>query len=195
MDQLKIFTELSQIDCKDHIEKKGGLDYLNWVWQVGRLQLFCEEKGLSLEYDYDGIGNDGLVYTHVAINGESRRMWLPVMDYRNRAIDMPTTTDINRTIARCLAKCVAVRWGLGYRVYMGEGFPADEPAEASKEFKPVTKDNWEQLNKAYTKEQIKQMYKDLGITRGADMSNDYAIKKIDEYLANIKNELPAKPFY
>ena len=70
-----------------------------------------------------------------------------------------------------------------------------KPKAEAKEFTPVTKDNWEQLNKAYTKEQIKQMYKDLGITRGADMPNEYAVKKIDEYLANIKNELPAKQFY
>lgn len=68
---------------------------------------------------------------------------------------------------------------------------ANQEAPAEK----ITKDQWETINKAYTKEEVKAMYKELGITKGADMPREYASKKIEEYLANIKNELPAKEFY
>lgn len=59
----------------------------------------------------------------------------------------------------------------------------------------ISKDQWETLTKAYTKEQLKEMYAELGITKGADIPKAYAQKKIDEYLSNIKKELPDKEFF
>lgn len=59
----------------------------------------------------------------------------------------------------------------------------------------ISKDQWETLTKTYTKEQLKEMYAELGITKGADIPKAYAQKKIDEYLANIKKELPDKEFF
>ncbi|MGQ7144810.1 Sak single strand annealing protein, partial [Escherichia sp. SS-MK2] len=32
------FTTLSQIDCTEHLEKKGKFSYLSWAWTVKRLR-------------------------------------------------------------------------------------------------------------------------------------------------------------
>lgn len=68
-------------------------------------------------------------------------------------------------------------------------------ANQGKQVEKITNDQWKTLNMNYSKEQIKEMYKELGITNGKDIPKEYAEKKINDYLANIKNELPDKEFY
>ena len=70
-----------------------------------------------------------MVFTKVTIKGLTREMWLPVMDYKNKAmIDNATMFDINKTIMRCLTKNLAM-FGLGLYIYAGEDLPTDEPKQ------------------------------------------------------------------
>ena len=71
----------------------------------------------------------------------------------------------------------------------------DPDQEASKEYVTISNDQWKTLNKFYSKDDIKQMYAELGITNGKDIPMDYAVKKIEEYWAKSKKELPDKEFY
>ena len=71
----------------------------------------------------------------------------------------------------------------------------DPDQEASKEYATISNDLWKSLNRFYSKEEIKQMYAELGITNGKDIPMDYAVKKIEEYWAKSKKELPDKEFY
>ena len=66
------------------------------------------------------------VTVHVTIReGEetiNRHMWLPVMDYRNKAIPNPDSFALNTAKMRCLTKCFCL-FGLGHYIYTGEDLP------------------------------------------------------------------------
>jgi hypothetical protein len=51
-------------------------------------------------------------------------MWLPVLDFKNRAIKSPNAFDINSARMRCLVKCCAMH-GLGHYIYAGESTPQE----------------------------------------------------------------------
>ena len=63
-------------------------------------------------------------------------MWLPVMDYKNKAIVSPDTRAVSDTRMRCLTKCLAM-YGLGHYIYAGEDLPTQ--AEPAVEEKPAPK--------------------------------------------------------
>ena len=52
-------------------------------------------------------------------------MFLPVMDFKNKAISKPNAFDINKAMMRCLVKGIAVH-GLGLYIYAGEDLPEEE---------------------------------------------------------------------
>lgn len=126
-----IFNELIAVDVKDHIEKKGNLNYLSWVWawieikkRYPNATYEVEKFENDLPYVYDK--NTGyMVFTKVCINGLTHEMHLPVMDYKNKAIkENCTMFEINKTIMRCLTKNLAM-FGLGLNIYAGEDIPED----------------------------------------------------------------------
>tara|TARA_R100000329_G_scaffold149657_1_gene140714 strand:- start:98 stop:562 length:465 start_codon:yes stop_codon:yes gene_type:complete len=59
-------------------------------------------------------------------------MWLPVMDYKNNAVENPSARQVSDTKMRCLVKCLAM-FGLGHYIYAGEDLPnADEETKPKK---------------------------------------------------------------
>lgn len=165
-----LFKDFIQVDVGDHIEKKNDLSYLSWVYAWQELKLRCPDATyevwkdeMNRPYIYDeNLGY--MCYTKITAGGETHEMWLPVMDNANKAmknkpyeysvrnrrtntwekrtVEAPTMFDINRTIMRCLAKNVAVGFGLGLYIYAGEDIPMqlDENGEVveTKEQKPNT---------------------------------------------------------
>jgi hypothetical protein len=79
-----------------------------------------------------------MVYVSVTADGLTHEMWLPVMDSNNKAmksepytiktkykdivVGKATMFDINKTIMRCLVKCLGM-FGLGLYIYAGEDLP------------------------------------------------------------------------
>lgn len=130
------------------------------------------EKGLPYFSDDSGA----MVYVKVSANGLTHEMWLPVMDGANKAmkdkpytyqvneyvngaktghmidksVDAYTMFDINKTIMRCLTKCLAM-FGLGLYIYNNEDMPEQEPEPV----KLITKEQLAQLE-----ELIKKIKKD-----------------------------------
>ena len=127
-----VWSTLSKIDVSNHIETKGGLHYLSWGWAWSTL---CEHYPDS-SYSYSeprwcDKTNTLEVEVTVTVEGKAISMWLPVMDYRNKAIENPTSRDISDARIRCLVKAIAMH-GLGMCLYMGQVKP-QEFTDASKE--------------------------------------------------------------
>lgn len=70
----------------------------------------------------------------------------------------------------------------------------DPDQEASKEYKPtISTDQWKTLNQMYSKDEIKAMYVELGISNGKQIPVEYYQKKVDEYSKNLDGQ--PKEFY
>ena len=66
------------------------------------------------------------VWCTITIGEHKRSMWLPVIDYRNKAILSPNSMDINTARMRCLVKTLAM-FGLGHYIYAAESLPQEPP--------------------------------------------------------------------
>lgn len=122
----EVWSVLSKVDVSEHAEEKAGLTYLSWAWAWGVLM----EHYPDAEYEFleEKFFSDGSckVECIICIRGKTRSMWLPVMDYRNNAIENPSSREISDSQMRCLVKCMAM-WGLGHYIYAGEDLPSDTP--------------------------------------------------------------------
>ena len=151
-----VWETLSKIDVSEHVEHKGGLSYLSWAWAWGVLKdnypqaeyEFREWTVNSEPVDHVGPTIDCMVYADgtasvhcsVTIGSIGASMWLPVMDYKNKAVSNPDARSVSDSKMRCLVKCIAML-GLGHYIYAGEDLPgsADETEEPKK--KPDVKPN------------------------------------------------------
>lgn len=134
--QQQVWETLSAINVNDKVEKKNGLSYLSWAWAWGVLMVHYPESyyGIdSVSYNKDGSAMVSLTLTVKQGDNEfSRKMWLPVMDYRNQPIFNPNAVDINKTLMRCLTKAISM-FGLGFYIYAGEDLPEQEKIVIQKE--------------------------------------------------------------
>lgn len=148
------FEEIAAINVNEHTEKKNGLTYLSWAWAWAEFckihpdatyKVYKDESGLPYVFD----PNTGFMcYVEVTAGDITHEMWLPVMDSANNAmkaepyvkktkykeftVEAATMFDINKTIMRCLVKCLAM-FGLGIYIYAGEDLPESEkPTDADR---------------------------------------------------------------
>ena len=128
-----IWQTLSKIDVSDHIEKKNNLSYLSWAWAWGILMENYPDATYEFLEPETHVNGSMTVFCQVTINKTTRLMWLPVMDFRNKAIPNPDAFAINTAKMRCLVKCLAL-FGLGHYIYAGED-TIDVKQEAPK---PIT---------------------------------------------------------
>lgn len=149
------FKKVYSINVNEFTEKKNNLTYLSWahawrafaeVYPSATYEILKDENGSPC------FGNSALgymVYTRVTVEELTHEMWLPVMDYRNKAIKEPDMFDVNKSIMRCLTKNLAM-FGLGLYIYAGEDIPNDEDKDKADEKelkKSVPKVTLEQLTK------------------------------------------------
>lgn len=157
------FDELYRLNVNDKTEKKNELTYLSWAnaWALfikaypdATYEVWKDENNRPYIYDPD-LGY--MVFTTITANGQTREMWLPVMDGSNKAMKAQPYTysvynrykktyeektcaaasmfDVNKTIMRCLTKCMAM-YGLGLYIFEGEDLPeSTEEAEAAADVK------------------------------------------------------------
>lgn len=130
-----IWATLSQVDVSGRIEKKQNLSFLSWAWAWGTLMEHYPQAEYSFQEPAEAQ-KDGsvMVYCTVTIDGLSRQMWLPVMDFKNQAISNPDTVQVNKAKMRCLVKCLAM-FGLGHYIYAGEDLPSAEADKAAEQMK------------------------------------------------------------
>jgi len=140
-----VWATLSTIDCKDHVDKKGQFSYLSWTWAWAMVKDLYPLA--SYELLPDTVYPDGTMEVRVKVgigsNGWDRdgvfsgdyvsnTMWLPVLDFKNKAISGPNAFDINSARMRCLVKCLAM-FGLGHYIYAGESTPQEAAEDIASE--------------------------------------------------------------
>ena len=166
------FLELLKLNVNDKIEKrKNGnteLSYLSWSYAVVEFTKAYPDFKYEIKmfdgkpYSYDEK-TGYMVFTSITADGQTKDMWLPVMDGANKAmksepytyktkydektVAAATMFDINKTIMRCLVKNMAM-FGLGLYIYNGEDLPEQEQKQEQKqEKKLVSMINADQINK------------------------------------------------
>ena len=127
-----IWNTLSSINVNKHTEKIGELTYLSWAWAWGTLMDHFPTARYQFTDFRDTSGNitDILTYPDATCSVEctltigdiSRTMWLPVMDYKHKAIPNPSSRQISDNKMRCLTKCIGM-FGLGHYIYAGHDLP------------------------------------------------------------------------
>ena len=151
----KVFETLSTLNVNEHTEIRkdnsgNELTYLSWPWAVQMMTKSYPDwsyevvrNAQGLPYVYDPL-TGYMVTTRVTAGGETKEMWLPVMDGNNRAmkaesyvvhtkyreitVQPATMFDVNKSIMRCLVKNLAM-FGLGLYIYAGEDLPDAEQSE------------------------------------------------------------------
>lgn len=128
------FADLAKINVNDHVEKKGGLTYLSWVWAVDQLFRIDPQANWEIQFfdgkPYSSCGEFAMVFIKLHACGVTRQAFLPVMDHRNKAIPNPNSFEINTALQRCLVKAIA-HLGLGLYIYAGEDLPPDSSESES----------------------------------------------------------------
>ena len=126
----KVWQTLSAINVNNNTQKKGNLTYLSWAWAWSTLMEYFPESVYGFNDRTLPDGTMEVTCTLIISEGEEsvvREMWLPVMDYRNKAIANPDAFQVNTAKMRCLTKCISMM-GLGMYIYAGEDLP-DQAAE------------------------------------------------------------------
>lgn len=221
-----VFETLNKINVNGMTEKKKQtngttLTYLSWAsaYQLAKANFnnlsYEVERNpeTGLPYWYDPL-TGYMVFTKVTINGVTHEMWLPVLDATNHAmksepyevktkyktytVPAASMADINRSIMRCLTKCLGMH-GLALYIYQGEDLPSDATqhsapiqAQPAQPVKPVEKATQPQMTtqapvqKPVQKdtrpvttqelEQLKKTLKEYGIDDEMFICDKYKIK-------------------
>jgi hypothetical protein len=189
-----VWATLSQVDVSDRIEKKQNLSFLSWAWAWGTLMEHYPQAEYTFQEPESATDGSLMVFCTVTIDSLSRQMWLPVMDYKNKAIPNPNAFQLNTAKMRCLVKCLAM-FGLGHYIYAGEDLPnaeADRQAEADKKaaeelaesLKPLTVDQLNRINALIeeTETDVESFYKYFKVAEIAELTTaqaEVAILKLE----------------
>ncbi len=151
------FKELTSINVKDKVEKKGRFDYLSWAyaWAIVKdrypsaNRIVYESEHTGLNYFTDG--NTGYVKVGIIINAIEHIDYLPIMGHNNKSLTTEEITSfaVNKTIQRSTVKAIAMH-GLGLSLWAGEdladiGDTAPKKTEKAVK-KPVLKNTHEKWN-------------------------------------------------
>lgn len=135
----EIWNTLSQEDVSAYTKDRNGLSYLSWAsaWAV----MMKHYPGFEVEFDEVSYLPDrsAMVKCRVQVLSICRDMWLPVMDYRHKAIANPSARDVSDAKQRCMTKCFAL-FGLGHYIFDGEDLPPNLD-KAEKPDKPEKKES------------------------------------------------------
>lgn len=121
----EIFNELYGININPHIEQDyKGLSYLSWATAYKLAMDKDPAMNYEIVQDNDGMpffsrGDVHIVKTKVTMFGETKEMFLPIMDNKHNAVAKPNSRQVNDNIMRCLAKNIAM-FGIGLPLYIGE---------------------------------------------------------------------------
>jgi hypothetical protein len=160
-EDVNVFETLNKIDVSKHIEKKNGLSYLSWAWawsvtkqNFSNTSYKVYENASGFNYHTDGM--TAWVKVGVTINEMECIEYLPVMDFKNKSIQISaiTSMDVNKAIQRALTKAIA-RHGLGLYIYAGEDLPeSTKEAIIEEQSKPCTEQQIKIIDDLITFKQV-----------------------------------------
>lgn len=142
------FQKLYDVDVKDKVKKKNGLNYVSWaaawaevkkIYPDATYRIYERETPEGLIINYFTDGKTCWVKTGVTINGVEHIEELPVMNYKNESITLEKilSSDVNKSIQRSLTKACA-RHGLGLYIYEGEDLPETVKKEKKEQDEELT---------------------------------------------------------
>jgi hypothetical protein len=149
------FKELTSINVRDKVEKKGRFDYLSWAyaWAIVK-DKYPSANRTVYESDHTGLnyftdGNTGYVKVGITINDVEHIDYLPIMGHNNQSLSVDNITSfaVNKTIQRSTVKAIAMH-GLGLSLWAGEDL-ADISETAPK--KVTTSEKKPTLKKTHAK--------------------------------------------
>ena len=193
------FNQLASLNLNEKTESKNGLTYVSWanawkafkeVYPTATYRIIKDPK-TNMPYFVDPLMGI-MVFTEVSANGLTYEMWLPVMDSANKAmkteaytyqvwdkvnrqyvekkVESATMFDINKTLMRCLVKCLAM-FGLALYIYQGEDIPESiespveaqaQPQQQTRTRKPKNADRYDgirrAINAANTTQELTALY-------------------------------------
>ena len=154
------FMKLFKTDVSEYVKQKGKYNYLSWCFAVQELKRACPtarwgvtkaengEPFLKTECGY-------FVEVWVDVDGVNLSQIHPVLDNRNNPIEKPNAFQINTSLQRALAKCIALH-GLGLYIFAGEDLP--EPSALT----PAEEDNLYDLAKPLGKKFVDDLKNKAG---------------------------------
>ena len=150
----RVWSTLSEIRVfeRGYVSKKQGLNYVQWSYAMECLKTAFPDSDVSWR-EWDGL--DHLLYPNgsavveaiitIRDGGEevTAKFPLPVLDYRNKAIENPNAMDVNTAKMRAFVKAMGTL-GFGLNVYQGhehDGVAEQaDPAEALEALKKTCDD-------------------------------------------------------
>lgn len=132
--------KLLNTNVNEHTEKKGNLTYLSWAWAWAEALKADPAATFKVE-TFEGkpfvdINGTAMVFVTVTVFGKPMTCQLPVMDFKNKAIQKPDAFAVNTAIMRCMTKALSLH-GLGLYIYAGEDLPETDEGVRKKGDAPV----------------------------------------------------------
>lgn len=188
------FSKLAQIDCSEHVEKKGRFSYLSWAWAVKKLREVDPTATWEVKR-FDGVPYlktdcGYFVEVEVTVQGLPLSQIHPILNNQNKPIEKPNSFDINTSIQRCLVKAIALH-GLGLYIYAGEDLPEVQEDPISSQQVGVIKLNIKKLAtlRKVDEDTIKKVYLKIGeVTELTSPQADEVIKKLTKWLKQAEKE-------
>ena len=142
------FQKLYDIDVKEKMKKKNGLNYVSWaaawaevkkIYPDATYHIYERETPEGLIINYFTDGKTCWVKTGVTISGIEHVEELPVMNFKNESIKLEniTSSDVNKAIQRSLTKAYA-RHGFALYIYEGEDLPETAKKEKKEQDEELT---------------------------------------------------------
>lgn len=104
------------------VEKKQQFEYLSWS--------HCEKMANEMDENFDwcliknefdgSLLHNGMVLLQMTFKGKTREHYYPVLDFKNKPIEKPTSFDINNAQMRGFAKLFSMMTGVGLSIFTGE---------------------------------------------------------------------------
>lgn len=177
------FKDLQEVNKTIRTTNIKGKEYAEVNERIKAFRQIFPEGRIQTEIISNNAGDDGLsvcVIKAYAMNTDG------VVLATGHAYEKENSSFINKTsylenaetsaVGRCLGML-----GIGIDTSVAS---AEEVQNAmlnqKKDDGKITTKTWQYLNKVFDKEQIKEMYKECGITNGKDLMEEYAQKKIEE---------------
>ena len=154
------FMKLFKTDVSEYVKQKGKYNYLSWCFAVQELKRACPAARWGVTKAEDGspflkTECGYFVEVWVDVDGVNLSQIHPVLDNRNNPIEKPNAFQINTSLQRALAKCIALH-GLGLYIFAGEDLP--EPNALT----PTEEDNLYDLAKPLGKKFVDDLKNKAG---------------------------------
>ncbi|MED1403828.1 DUF1071 domain-containing protein [Bacillus mycoides] len=187
------FSKLAQIDCSEHVEKKGRFSYLSWAWAVKKLREVDPTASWEVKR-FDGVPYlktdcGYFVEVEVTVQGLPLSQIHPILNNQNKPIAEPNSFDINTSIQRCLVKAIALH-GLGLYIYAGEDLPEIQEDPISSQQVGAIKLNIKKLAtlRKVDEETIKGHLSITEVTELTKTQADEVIKKSTKWVKQAEKE-------